>query len=207
MKSTLFITTGLLVLAFASQAQEEEKIRKNDIGFSARIFNNPVSPFVIMYKRQVKPALALRVGLGLQANSQKTNYSDNVSNNIQTSSVFSPSVGAEWQKYFAKKWAFYGGADVRGILNFNRSEDFSGTQKTGELVASSKGVTLSPFLGLRFKIFDQLYVATEANLSLSYFETSSTGRNFLNNTSGTTKAFSYSATLQPAVGIFFFYRF
>ena len=207
MKSTLFITTGLLVLAFASQAQEEEKIRKNDIGFSARIFNNPVSPFVIMYKCQVKPALALRVGLGLQANSQKTNYSDNVSNNVQTSSAFSPSVGAEWQKHFAKKWAFYGGADVRGILTFNRSEDFSGTQKTGESVASSMGVTLSPFLGLRLRIFDQLYVATEANLSLSYFETSSTGRNFLNNTSGTTKAFNYSATLQPAVGIFFFYRF
>lgn len=206
MKRT-FLLGGLILIAFCTNAQEEGIAPKNHIGFSARIFNNPTSPFVIMYKRQLQPAFALRLGITMTVNSQKTNFSDNVSSSKQTSSSFAPSIGVEWQKHFAEKWTFYGGADARAILAWTRSTDFIGTQSTAESLASSKGINLSPFIGLRYNIIEQLYVATEASLSLNYFETVTTNRNLLNGNESTTKFYSYSAAFQPAVGLFFFYRF
>ena len=194
-------------MGFVVQAQEEEKTKRNDIGFSARIFNNPAAPFVIMYKRQLKPILALRFGMGLQFNSQKTNSSDNITSNYQSSSSFSPSVGIELQKHFEKKWMFYGGGDVRGILSWSRSENISNNLKTNELLGSQKGLSLSPFIGLRFNVLDQLYFATEANLTLNYFESISTSRDLVSGTSATNKAYSHNAALAPAVGLFCFYRF
>jgi hypothetical protein len=102
---------------------------------------------------------------------------------------------------------FYGGTDVRAILGWNKSRDFVNNTATTESVGSSTGVNISPFFGLRYNFVEQFYMATEVNLSLSYFENTSTNRSFVTGNSTTNKSYSYSAALQPAVGVFLFYRF
>lgn len=207
MNLELFITTALIAVVFTTQAQEEEKHPKNDIGFSVRIFNNPVAPFTIMYKRQLKPTFALRFGFSLTSSSTKTNFADNVSYNVQTNVSIGPSLGAEWQKHFTKNWTFYGGVDVKPILSWTNSSDYSNSLATTQTLSNSKGVNASPFIAVRYNIVEQLYVATEASLSLSYTQTTNTTSNFISGSNGVTRAYNYAASVQPAVGLYVFYRF
>ncbi len=207
MKYTPSLVLALALLTFSAYGQDEPKSRKNDVGFSARFFNNPASPYLLMYKRQVAPALALRFGIALSISSQRSNAQDNTSYNKFTTSSIAPSLGLEWQKSLAKNFTFYAGTDFRYAVNSNKSEDFANNVLVNQSFGDNKTYTISPFLGLRYNIIEQLYVATEVNLNVAYSETTNTNKNIPAGTTAINKSYTYSAILQPAVGLFFFYRF
>lgn len=207
MKRAFILCVGLVMASAVTKAQEEPKRPSNNIGFSARFFNNPVTPFVLMYKRQVTPALALRLGLALNTNSQRVDAVDGRSYTKFSNSTFSPSLGAEWQKNLAKNFTFYGGADIRGIFTSTKTEDFADNDLVNQTLLNTKAINFSPFIGLRYNIIEQLYVATEANLGLTYTKTINTNNNIPLGTSGSSSAYQYQAVLQPAVGLFLFYCF
>ena len=207
MKHSPLIVLALLLLAIGASGQEEPVVRKNDVGFSTQFFNNSQPPYLLMYKRMVAPAMALRVGMAVSITTQRTNPQDNNTNySTLTNSSFAPSLGLEWQKSFAKNFTLYFGADFRYSVYSNKSEIFTSNILVRQIFQDSKYYILSPLLGLRYNIIDQLYVATEVNLNLGYFESTYTNTDIPGSTA-VNKSYGYQAILQPAVGLFFFYRF
>ena len=205
MKHTPQLVLALSLLAIAASGQEVPVVRKNDAGFSTQFFNNPQPPFLLMYKRMVAPAVALRVGMAISISNRRTNAQDNTSYNTFVNSFIAPSLGLEWQRSFGKIFTFYFGADFRYSVNSYESKAYLGNTLTSQYLQDGKSFTLSPLLGLRYNIIDQLYVATEVNLNLGYSE--STNTNIGPGVNAVSKTYEYQAVLSPAVGLFFFYRF
>lgn len=206
------------VFFFSSGYAQEEPTKdfKRDIGFNSAIVLNGIfdatsTPFELLYKKYKTSNKATRYGLNLDARISTTDQKSGqfIANYVNESSIFlSPSIGKEFQDRLSDRWVWYYGADA--ILNFSYySADFySGgvnDQKEKRLTAGLSG---RPFVGLRFDIGPRLYVAVESSLTASYnvsdievsvFRPDEVLSNRVRQ--------SFNLSINPASGIFIFYRF
>ena len=215
MKILLSFVVTLGLFCTTLQAQENQKEIKNNLGFNTNVIFNGLlntggGQYNLMYKRETSANHAIRYGLTFGVNlisesGMNPNYSTN--NNYN----FSPSVGKEWQISVSKKWIWYYGADIRLNLSGSTIESYTNSIKSSRQQTDRYGISFNPFLGIRYAISDRLYLATEANLSISY--ASQKIKNLtcdVNGLSTVTQDYSnqlYNAGTGSAVGIFVFYRF
>jgi hypothetical protein len=162
-----------------------------------------------MYKKYTAENKALRLGLDagfymteFKDHAASGNYGDN--SNIQISF----SVGKEFQQRLGEKWLWYYGGDVVPSFFDNKSETFADNEMTQSNKSWGYRLTLRPILGIRFNITNRLYLAAEASASLSYGISKTLEKRY--NPSATMRDLTQSnasLSLNPASGIFIFYRF
>jgi hypothetical protein len=203
----------VLVYPFAS-AQETSKVIKNDIGFNTNfilngIFNSGSNPFSFVYKHQAAAQSAVRFGVSFNVNlnsisGNPTNYSQ------QNFYSVTPSIGKEWQLQLSKRWIWYYGSDVRASFSESNYKYFNDGQVSTERQSSYFGLSVSPFLGIRFTINERLYAATEANLNIGYNHQQGSEKTYTSGSPISSQEYTtngFTANTASAFGIFIFYRF
>jgi hypothetical protein len=214
MKTRIFTLLVAAISFNVSVAQDETQKMKNDIGFNTNIVLNGIlnssgGPFVFMYKRQLDDNKALRYGLALNMSlSSPSGFLNNSSD--QSSFSVNPSFGKEWQSSLSKRWIWYRGVDIRGIINQNKFSNYFNGNQTFERENLAYGISFSPLIGVRFAITNRLYAATEANFSIGYNFEKSTSKSFINGNQTSIEEFSnnrFNVGTASAFGIFLFYRF
>lgn len=196
-------------------AQSTDPVKpKQEIGFNTNfllygLLDSEGSPFDLMYKKQRSETTAMRWGLSFyisksfSPSSYQSNYStdDNYSVSI--------SFGKEFQKHFAARWIFYYGFDLLPEYGRSSSENISNQITTNTYQNYRYGVSLQPFLGLRFVINQRLYISTESPLQLSYRFNKANWFYFngIDATRFTKKEPTFTMSILPASGINAFYRF
>lgn len=201
-----YLLALLLLLSVQALAQEQQP-RKNDFGFSTRIFNSPATPFIIMYKRTIREGLALRGGLNLTYTNTRNNLTDNTGYTDVTTYTIVPSVGLEWQKQIANKLILYYGADLRLSLGSTRTEDHTGNVFLTVTTNDSNITTFSPLLGIRYALMDRLYVATETNYNFNWTSTTNQRNTLATGVINTSSSNVFNMSLQPGLGLYLFYQF
>lgn len=213
MKTRIFTLLVAAISLNVCVAQDEMQNIKNDIGFNTNIVLNGIlnssgGPFVFMYKRQLDDNKAIRYGLALNVSLSSTSGTPN--NGTETSAYsVNPSVGKEWQSTLSKRWIWYRGMDIRGIINQSKFTDFNVNQ-SNERKNLVYGVSFSPLIGVRFAITNRLYAATEANFNIGYYFEKTTTKSFTNGNQTSIEEFSnnrFNVGTASAFGIFLFYRF
>jgi hypothetical protein len=216
---TRILLSVLILFAIVSHGQEIASVEKpsytRDFGFNSLfivngLFSSQTTPFSVMYKKYKGDNKALRFGLDLSLTVNETDgttlpntqYGNNSGGSIYLS------IGKEFQHQLAGKWMWYFGTDVAPTFSGSRSEVYSGAEKINSSKSTSYGLSLRPFIGIRYNIYSRLYISTEANASLTY----SISKNFAKryNPEETTLDLTTSTVnlgLNPASGIFIFYRF
>lgn len=213
---------------FCQDLPDLQKYSK-DIGFNTSILLNGIlysggSPFDLMLKKQKTSNTAFRFGVSIYASaSNDINVYNQQGYNQYSNYNLSISVGKEIQKQINKRWIFYYGTDMAPFINFNQRKNYAQNNPPNQSYylfnqnnTITYGLRLIPFLGIRFDINERLYIATQINLicSLNRKEASQklvdansiSSNNYIYNSS--TRSFNEgSLNLNPASGIFFFYRF
>lgn len=217
MKKLLLLSLlGMLCisLAFAQEEKPIEESFRQDIGFNTifilqGIFQSGNAPFSLMYKKYTSENHAIRFGADVffnlddnDANSSPSYYS----NSSAASVAFV--IGKEFQKPIEKRWTWYYGGDLVPFFSFNNQDYFQNGSLYSESEYSSIGLNVRPFLGIRFNINPQLYLSAEANIALRYART----RNYQIYTNNDQpergiNGNNLSFSLNPASGLFLFYRF
>jgi len=219
MKKRLFIIAVIaMTFTLASYAQEnnapENSPYRKDLGFNTSFILNGVfqlqsTPFSIMYKMYGAENKALR--LGLDANIQSSKSDGEVINGSYTNSssvVISLSVGKEFQQHLGEKWIWYYGVDVAPSFTQSHSEYIEHDEQRQSFKTSSYGIAARPFLGIRFAINSRLYLAAEASARLSYNKSSQLNKSYNpDQTLRDITSNNFDFSLNPASGIFIFYRF
>ncbi len=203
MKNLLILFSFCLMsISFFAQAQPEKEFKKH-IGFNTTIILNNIfqpssAPFTLMFKNQTKENHATRLGASLYFSNASSNNSNQIqqtfNNNIQLT------LGKEFQSSITKHWLWYSGADISPFYQQSGNE-FNNQKNTN----TSYGLSLRPFLGLRFNINARLYVATEAGLGLTYGLTNITNTSNSITTESNGQQFSFG--LNSASSLFLFYLF
>ena len=200
----ILIASSFCLMSISSFAQAmPEKEFKKHIGFNTTIILNNIfqpsgAPFTLMFKNQTKGNQAFRLGASLFFSNVYSNNNNqaqqNFNNNIQLT------IGKEFQSSITKRWLWYSGADIAPYFQL------SGFELTNQKITNiSYGLSLRPFLGLRFNINARLYVATEAGLGLTYGFTNNTNTN--NSVTNKSDGNQFSFGLNSASSLFLFYLF
>lgn len=211
----VFVLVSIVV--YTSPAQENQPL-KNDIGFNTTtifsgLLNSGSGPFNLMYKRQTGENTALRYGLSFSASlNSGNNNSGTQPYTIPYAYLFMPSVGKEWQRTISARWMWYGGADVRPSISFNKTTTYQNGIETQFNSTDTYGLGLAPFLGVRLIISKNFYVATEARITALYSFQKNLTRALNQNTGVVTTLQDYSVSTfsfasSSAAGIYLFYRF
>lgn len=226
MKKYLFYALLLISVTSTLQAQQKDSITvyRNDIGFNTTILLNgilntptygtyPDVPLDLLYKRQLKSNKALRLGINasIDNQTQQTNLTTGQDNQFQSVEL-NLIAGKEWQSILSKRWIWYGGADIIPQLTYSKAERVRTEIVEYQSFSTSYGISLRPFLGIRFAVSKRLYLSTEAFLNANYStkKYSDATYNVSTNeiiTQNSTTATNYSVKFKPASGIFIFYRF
>jgi len=214
MRKIICLATTVLLLAEIATAQDAPKEVKNDVGFNTAfvldgILNANGGPFVFVYKRQLASNKALRYGVSFNINlnlhsGSQGNYTISDFVNVN------PSFGKEWQNQLTKRWIWYYGGDIRAFIWQNSFSNYQNNQQNIRQENNSYGLSIAPFLGLRFAISERLYAATEASLNVGYRYQNNIERQFtggVQTNSSQNNFNSFSANTASAIGIFIFYRF
>lgn len=212
------LTILLLIVGTYSFSQElpDLKAYSKDIGFNTNfllngIINSSGSPFDLMLKKQKTSNQAIRYGIQLYTDI--TTYTYQASNYYQQRDYysFSFSIGKEKQHQINKKWIFYYGGDLAPFYQYSKDSYYSSNQLNNENLNNEVGLSLAPFLGIRFQVNDRLYIATEAKLLLSYSRKETSWKNYDNANNVTTENSQGFNNLRllalPATGVSIFYRF
>ena len=213
-----FILSSLLMglsYCFVAAQENPELKFKHDAGFNTSfilqgIFNSSQTPFSFMYKAYKKQHKATRYGLDIALNLDDNDPESSGSYYTNSSLVnVALTFGKEAQiPIAASRWIWYVGGDLIPFYQLSRSDTYQFNEKYLEYEYSSYGIGLRPFVGIRFDINERLYLSAEASVRLAYRHQSS----FQKLTSQTdpvqdTEGNNVSFSLQPATGIFIFYRF
>lgn len=215
MKKLLLLSLLMLCcITFLLAQEESQKSFQKDIGFNTTfilqgIFQPNQTPFSLMFKKYTSENQAIRFGIDAffnLNNSDANTGSSSYSNSSSASLSFA--VGKEFQKPIEKRWTWYYGGDLVPFYSFNNQDFFSSGELYSESENNSVGISVRPFLGIRFNINPRLYLSAEANVGLQY----AYGKNYLkfgdNNVPNIdTKNNNISFSLNPASGLFLFYRF
>jgi hypothetical protein len=220
MKTSLLALTFSLGVAVALGQQKNESQssdNKNDLGFNAYFIIQNIygslsqSPFSVMYKKYNTSEKALRLGFSGSFNSYNTdlkpgsvnpNYSDGAS------FQFDLTIGKEKQNGLGGKWVWYHGGDLLPGFQYSNSDNYNNNQKTSSATTTSYRFGIRPFLGLRFNVNPRLYISAEASAQLTYSLSKASNKNYSpeqNMREWTTNSMAFN--LNPASGIFIFYRF
>jgi hypothetical protein len=211
------LTPFLLMLSVTfllAQDAETPPSFQRDIGFNTTfiiqgVLQSNQTPFSLMYKEYTAENKAIRLGMDVYFNINKTDSKTSTSSFSDASSGYMALViGKEFQRQIEKKWTWYFGGDVVPFFNFNNQDVFSNGELYLESDYQSYGVGVRPFLGIRFNINPRLYLSAEANVALNYGRT----KNYLAYTNNPvpatdTKGSSFSFAVSPASGLFLYYRF
>jgi hypothetical protein len=216
MKFTLTLFLCFVFSLTSGQELPDLTKYKHDIGFNTTMLLNGIlysatSPFDIMYKRQKSSNTALRVGGSVYVNTNLTTWS--VTPNYEKRQNYSGSLtlGKEKQNQLSKKWIFNYGADMGIFYEQSNQEAYYNSVLAYRSVNLTAGGIAAPFLGIRFHIHEKLYLSTEASLRISYGRELTQWETF--NTDGSLaterkEGFNnLTLQVQPAAGIFVFYRF
>jgi hypothetical protein len=215
MKTRLPILMMIFLLTKTSVAQEnqDQSTFDQDLGFNAvfifqGLFQSQQAPFSVMYKKYKSPDKALRFGADLSFNSNSNSgnanggYSDSSYGNVYVI------VGVEKQQAIGGDWTWYYGFDAVPRFSYDRYESYSNNIKVNSSQNSTVGLGAKPFVGIRFNVTQRLYVSAEASAQLSYAITTTLQKNYnpeqtVRDTSNKMVSFG----INPASGIFLFYRF
>ena len=185
-----------------------------DIGFNTTfifegIFNSTVTPFSLFYKKYTSENKANRFGLEVYMNFYNENNNQGTADYSEYSNAaISLNFGREIQKPITLKWTWFYGGDIVPFYDFNNNETFKGNLKYYTAKSSNFGLTLRPFIAIRYNINTRLYLSAEASINLRYrrsnqysaFEQAGTEERDIN-----ANGLSFFAI--PASGLFLFYRF
>lgn len=199
-----------------AQTEQSEKTYKNDIGFNTvfilnGVFNSSQTPFSLMYKKYTSEKKALRIGTSINVDWNNPDISSGYSNTTSYYTSYanvSIMLGKEFQNSISSKWVWYYGADLVPSFTLTKSSVYYGVAKNQESDAKMYGLSVRPFLGIRFAINHRLYLSAEANLSAGY-------KRFVENqkyfnpdaTDGHRSGDNIFFTMNPASGLFLYYRF
>ena len=218
MKKLLVLSSLLLfciTFVFAQeQVNEAEKSLQHDIGFNTifilqGIFQSNQTPFSLMYKKYISEKQAIRFGIDAFFNLDNTSTFPGSSTYFNSSAAsLSIAIGKEFQKPIDKRWTWYLGSDLVPFFSFNNQDMFQSGSLYSESESSSIGMSVRPFLGIRFNINPRLYLSAEANVGLQYSYT----KNYINYIDNSepyadTNGNNISLSMNPASGLFLYYRF
>ncbi len=211
----IFIVAVVLLPGMNLVAQTEDATEyQNHIGFNTAIiinnlFNGEATPFTLMYKRQTSEKRAWRFGVGMAVSQNNEEPDANFPGFFSVSSYVEAdiSLGHEWVSPLSQRWYWYKGADVFFRYYQSQIETYDdGTPYTSS-DDTTVGGSINPFLGIRFNVNNRLYLSTEVSLRAGYYQVESTIEDFNQATVSNSSGTQTLVTLQPATGIFIFYRF
>jgi hypothetical protein len=214
-KTLLIALLSSLLYSASGQSNDPDGNYKRDVGFNTvfilqGVFNSNSTPFSLMYKKYTSDNRALRFGTSININLNRDNPSNNSTSNYSKTSYASISAafGKEFQKLITTKWTWYYGGDLIPSFYSDEYLNYQNGNKYSENKTKSYGLSVRPFLGIRFALNPRLYLSAEANLSLGYtkgkvFQKYFDPENIVIDNDNT----NYSVTASPASGIFIFYRF
>lgn len=208
-----FIFMLCSILSNAQEAEEVKQSYQRDIGFNTTfilqgIFQSNQTPFSLMFKQYTSEHQAIRIGVDGLFNLNKTDANTSSSSYSNTSyASFSLALGKEFQKPIDQRWTWYFGGDIVPFFSFNDQDFYQNGGRYSTSESGSYGVGLRPFLGIRFNIGPRLYLSAEANVALQYARNKNylryEGSDPYTDTTGNNISFS----LNPATGLFMYYRF
>lgn len=204
----------LLLSSFISIAQENPSSSYyRDIGFNTAfifegIFNAGATPFTIMYKKYVSENKANRFGIDLSMNLSSAESAGSTNYNETSYATVRLNFGREIQKAITTKWIWFYGGDLVPSYSFYTNESFQNDLLYSTDKNSTLGLTLRPFLAIRYNITPRLYLSAEASLNLSYTLT----KQFqelaqTNDVLRDMKTSNIALNVNAANGLFLFYRF
>lgn len=204
----------LLNLNFVLAQDEDPQILKRDVGFNTTfivqgILQSDQTPFSLMFKKYVAENKAIRIGVDLFFNLDDTDgYPGSTTYFNASAGSFAIAIGKEYQKPIDERWVWYFGGDSVPFFAFNNQEQYQNGNLYSESESSSVGVSLRPFLGIRFNLNSRLYLSAEANVGLQYayqknmVKYADTADPYVDSQSN-----NFSFTMNPASGLFLYYRF
>lgn len=212
-KVALFSVILLLNLNFVFAQEEVPQTYHKDIGFNTTfilqgVLQSDQTPFSLMFKKYVAENKAIRIGVDLYLNVDDTNGYGSSSYFSTSVGSFAIAIGKEYQKPIDKRWTWYFGGDSVPFYTFNNQDYYQSGDLNSESESSSVGVSLRPFLGIRFNLNSRLYLSAEANVGLQY----AYKKNMLQYVDSTdpivdSQTNNFSFTTNPASGLFLYYRF
>ncbi|HEX5168872.1 MAG TPA: hypothetical protein VFW11_06845 [Cyclobacteriaceae bacterium] len=197
-------------------AQENAELKfKRELGFNTSfilqgIFNSNETPFSFLYKTYKRQQRATRYGLDITFNFDDNDPGNSGSYYSNTSSAnIALTLGKEIQMPISSsRWIWFFGGDMIPFYQFNNADYYQNTEKYQVYESSSYGLSARPFVGIRFDINERLYLSAEASVRLTYGH-----QNIFNKLTNQaepvrdTEGDNFHFALQPATGIFIFYRF
>lgn len=215
MKTTILFSAIILCCTIRLFAQEEvPQTFRRDIGFNTTfilqgILQSGQTPFSLMFKKYTAENRAIRIGADVFFNLDNTDAYVGSTYYFNTSAAsLYLTIGKEFQKPIDKRWTWYYGGDVVPFFAMNNQDYYQGGNLSSETESNSAGVSLRPFLGIRFNLNPRLYLSAEANLGLQY----AYRKNYIQYTGNAEPAVdnsnnNISFTMNPASGLFLYYRF
>lgn len=212
--TTLLSVIVLLNVTFVFAQEEVPQTYKKDIGFNTTfilqgVLQSDQTPFSLMLKKYIAENKAIRIGVDLFFDLDDTDSNAGSTAYFNTSAgTLSLAIGKEYQKPIDERWVWYFGGDSVPFYTFNNQDYYQGGDLNAETESSSVGVSLRPFLGIRFNLNPRLYLSAEANVGLQY----AYQKNMVKYT-GTSDPYvdsqsnNFSFTMNPASGLFLYYRF
>lgn len=213
-KVTLLSVILLLNLSFVFAQEEVPRTFQKDIGFNTTfilqgILQSDQTPFSLMLKKYVAEDKAIRIGIDFSFNLDDTNgYPGSAAYFNTSAGTLSLAIGKEYQKPIDKRWVWFFGGDSVPFFTFNNQDYYQNGDLNSESESSSVGVSLRPFLGIRFNLNSRLYLSAEANVGLQYayqknmVQYADTVEPYVDSQSN-----NFSFTMNPASGLFLYYRF
>ncbi len=206
---------ALSTIAFIATAQtaSEEKKYSNDVGFNTTfllngVFNSGQTPFTLMYKKYKDNNNPLRFGVRLNANLSDINEKSQSTYSNQSNLNFSAVIGKEFQKEINQNWVWYFGGDIIPSFQYYNSEYSSSNSYKQTTTDKRVGLGFMPFLGIRFNINSRLYLSTEFSFGPTYSYTwSQIEEENPTNTIKDIETGNFNFSMNPAYGLFLYYRF
>jgi hypothetical protein len=143
--------------------------------------NNRSLPLGLLYKRQLTPRKAWRFGVVGDQQYEERYAPFPKTNNAYATLRYrvEAAVGLEVQKWLARRWMSFAGADAGAGYSHYRYDKHTErfvTMNGADVVLAERGRSidkaysgfLRPFLGIRYHLLPYLYVSAESTLSVSY---------------------------------------
>lgn len=214
MKTRLFVFV-IAFYAITDSAAQETQSFDHDFGFNTNfifqgLFQSQQAPFSIMYKKYSAENKAMRLGVDLSffSNNNDVQGSANTSFTNSYNGDINLTVGFERQSVLGGRWMWYYGVDAVPVIAFSKSEAYSDSDtKTTTNSFSSLGLGVKPLIGIRFNINQRLYVSAEASAQLTYSKSWNRQVNHTSTTIRDATSDNINFDVNPASGVFIFYRF
>src|SRR5688500_1460394 len=212
---TRIITLAILMLSGIYTFAQESPLPSysRDLGFNTAfifegIFNSETTPFTLMYKKYVSENKANRFGIDLSMS--MNNADSHGSSSYSETSYLSLrlNIGREIQKAITEKWIWFYGGDLVPFYSYYDNDNYQNELLYSNDESSSLGLTLRPFLAIRYNITPRLYLSAEASLNLSYTLTDQIQElPQSNQVTRDLKTSNFTFDARAANGLFLFYRF